>query len=86
MLLISFEFFFVIFSKIIEKIRMASESNEKQNEVTDFVASDLPDQTLPSEKDTIQLALLLKSRYKRTVCLDSEDIGKGSFFQLQKRL
>ena len=86
MLLISFEFFFVIFSKIIEKIRMASESNEKQNEVTDFVASDLPDQTLPSEKDTIQLALLLKSRYKRTVRLDSEDIGKGSFFQLQKRL
>ena len=65
---------------------MASESNEKQNEVTDFVASDLPDQTLPSEKDTIQLALLLKSRYKRTVRLDSEDIGKGSFFQLQKRL
>ena len=86
MLLISFEFFFVIFSKIIEKIRMASESNEKQNEVTDFVASDLPDQTLPSEKDTIQLALLLKSRYKRAVRLDSEDIGKGSFFQLQKRL
>ena len=64
---------------------MASESNEKQNEVTDFVASDLPDKTLPSEKDTIQLALLLKSRYKRTVRLDSEDIGKGSFFQLQKR-
>ena len=27
----------------------------------------------------IQLALLLKSVHKRTVCLDSEIIGKGNF-------
>ena len=42
-----------------KKIRMEPETSEKQKEVTDFVASDLPDQSLPSEKDTIQLALLL---------------------------
>ena len=34
-----------------------------EKEVTDFVAaSELPEQTLPSEKDIIQLALLIKSR------------------------
>ena len=42
-----------------KKIRMKSETSEKQKEVTDFVASDLPDESLPSEKDTIQLAALL---------------------------
>ena len=42
-----------------KKIRMKSETSEKLKEVTDFVASDLPDQSLPSEKDTIQLAALL---------------------------
>ena len=58
---------------------MKSETSEKQKEVTDFVASDLPDQSLPSEKDTIQLALLLKSRHKMNIRLDSEDIGKRNF-------
>ena len=48
---------FYCFAK--KKIRMKSETSEKQKEVTDFVASDLPDQSLPSEKDTIQLAALL---------------------------
>ena len=51
-------FIFTIFSIAKKKIRMKSETSEKQKEVTDFVASDLPDQSLPSEKDTIQLALL----------------------------
>ena len=32
--------------------------------------------SLPSEKDTINLALLIKSGHKRTVRLDSEIIGK----------
>ena len=47
---------FYCFAK--KKIRIKSETSEKK-EVTDFVASDLPDQSLPSEKDTIQLAALL---------------------------
>ena len=37
---------------------MKSETSEKQKEVTDFVASDLPDQSLPSEKNTVLLAAL----------------------------
>lgn len=57
---------------------MTSEITGKEKEVTDFVASALPDQSLPSEKDTIQLALLVKSRHKRTIRLDSADIGKRS--------
>ena len=51
--------YFIVFSTAKKKIRMKSEISEKQKEVTDFVASDLPDQSMPSEKDTIQLALLL---------------------------
>ena len=58
---------------------MKSETSEKLKEVTDFVASALPEQSLPSEKDTIQLALLLKSGYKMNIRLDSEDIGKRNF-------
>ena len=60
---------------------MSSETSEteKEKEVTDFVASALPDQSLPSEKDTIQLALLLKSGHKMNIRLDSEDIGKRNF-------
>ena len=47
---------------------MTSEISGKEKEVIDFVASALPNQSLPSEKDTIQLALLVKSRHK-TQCL-----------------
>ena len=62
---------------------MKSETCEKQKEVTDFVASDLPDQSLPSEKDTIQLALLLKSRkYSYKTRLDFS--GIGNVFSLKK--
>ena len=60
MLLIKFScLHFIVFSIAKKKIRMKSETSEKLKEVTDFVASDLPDQSLPSEKDTIQLAALL---------------------------
>ena len=55
---------------------MTSENSEEIKEVTDFVASALPVNSLPSEKDTINLALLIKSGHKRTVRLDSEIIGK----------
>ena len=62
---------------------MDSEKSSSEKEVTDFVASELPDQSLPSEKDTIQLALLLKSRkYSYKTRLDFS--GIGNVFSLKK--
>ena len=64
-------------------MRMASEKSEK--EVTDFVASELPGQSLPSEKDTIQLALLIKSRkYRNKTALDSPAIGNIFSLKIKK--
>ena len=59
----------------------SSRSSEK--EVIDFVASELPDQSLPSEKDTIQLAILIKYRkYGHKTALDSP--GIGNIFSLKR--
>ena len=42
---------------------MKSETSEKLKEVTDFVASDLPDQSLPSEKDMMTEQVILNAMH-----------------------
>lgn len=66
-------------------MEMASEKSSSKEEVTDFVASELPDQSLPSEKDTIQLALLIKStKYRNKTALDSPAIGNIFSLKIKK--
>ena len=55
---------------------MATTANKSdKTEVSDVVASVLPNDVLPSEKDIIQLGLLLKASKSIRTPLESEEIG-----------